>query len=82
MYLNGYMSDLVQEQGRMFESKKRAKFNKGAKDESEIDNTSAYLLGNQILASCQELHDFMSLAAVKQQLLMKLTGVDKAFKEL
>ena len=71
MYLNGYLSGLVHEQGRMYENKRRGK------KEGEADNTSAYLLGNQILASCKELNDFMALTATKQKLLMKLTGVDK-----
>lgn len=80
--MNGYMSDLIQEQGRIYDSKRRARTGKSVREESEIDNTSAYLLGNQIIASCRELHDFMSLTAVKQQLLMKLTGVDKVSTDL
>lgn len=66
MYLNGYLNKYVQEQAKVYEKK-------GGKD----DTTSAYLLGNQILTSCKELHDFMDLIDTKQKLLMKLTGVDK-----
>ncbi len=72
MYLNGYLTDLLREQSRAYESKRR-----GKKPEGEADSTQSYLLGNQILASCKELNDFMRLTAVKQKLLMKLTGVDK-----
>jgi len=66
----------------MYEEKKKTKAGKSAKDESEIDNTNAYLLGNQIISSCRELQDFMNLTAAKQQLLMKLTGVDKVSADI
>lgn len=81
MYLNGYLESFMQEQVKLHDSKKRARMNKG-KEEGEIDNTKFYLLGNQIMASCGELHDFMSVSAVKQQLLTKLTGVDKVSTDL
>ena len=72
MYLNEYLSDFIREQGKLYEGKR-----KGKKGEGEADSTNAYILGNQIMASCKELNDFMSLTAVKQKLLTKLTGVDK-----
>jgi len=64
MYLNGYLNKFVQEQAR--------------KAKKEEDTTSTYLLGNQILTSCKELNGFIDLINIKQKLLMKLTGVDKA----
>jgi hypothetical protein len=76
MYLNEYMAGLIHEQGKIHDSKRRSKGVKGAKEDYEVDNTNTYLLGNQIISSCKELNDFMAQTAVKQQLLMKLTGID------
>jgi len=73
MYLNGYLADMIREQGKMYDLKKKMK-----KGDTETDNTAAFLLGNQILTSCKELNDFMGVTAVKQKLLMKLTGLDSS----
>lgn len=68
MYLNGYLNKFVQEQTRAYDRKRGKR---------EDDSTSTYLLGNQILSSCKELHGFMNLIDIKQKLLKKLTGVDR-----
>jgi hypothetical protein len=45
-------------------------------EEAEADTTNEFLLGNQVISSCKELNDYMKLAAVKQNLLINLTGLD------
>ncbi len=79
MYLSGYLSSFMQEQAKLYDYRRRVH---EKEEESEADNTSFFLLGNQIMASCRELHDFMKLTAVKQQLLTELTGVSKVAADL
>ncbi len=82
MYLNGYLNDFMQEQAKLYDTKRRMRGSSKPKEDSEIDTTSFYLMGNQVMSSCRELHDFMRLSSMKQQLLTKLTGVDKASTNL
>eukprot|EP00826_Nyctotherus_ovalis_P058225 TRINITY_DN7989_c0_g3_i3.p1 TRINITY_DN7989_c0_g3~~TRINITY_DN7989_c0_g3_i3.p1 ORF type:complete len:297 (+),score=99.08 TRINITY_DN7989_c0_g3_i3:70-960(+) len=68
MYLNGYLNKFVKEQTRAYDKKWGKR---------EDDSAGTYLLGNQILSFCKELHGFIDLIDIKQKLMKKLTGVDR-----
>lgn len=73
--LDDCLSNLIQVQGKMYDNKRKMKGRKGS-EEAEIDSTNEFLLGNQVIASCKELNDYMKLAAVKQKLLVNLIELD------
>jgi hypothetical protein len=72
--LNSCVSNLVYEQSKIFESKKKARAKKTGKDDEDVSTLNLCMQGQQIIASCQELSDFVNFTAMKQHLLMKLTG--------
>lgn len=71
MYLQGYISEFIQEQNKVCEAVKKSKVKKG-KDGYDLDTTNIHLLSNQIIASCKDLRDFNKLAGTKDLLLTRL----------